>query len=64
LDHTSEDENFLKRIITSDETWDYGYDVGTKVQSSQWVGNISPRPKKGAAGQVEHESHVDSFFLN
>ena len=24
----------------------YGYDVETKVQSSQWVGKSSPRPKK------------------
>jgi predicted DNA-binding protein YlxM (UPF0122 family) len=31
LDHASEDENFLKRIITSDEIWVYGYDVETKM---------------------------------
>jgi hypothetical protein len=29
--------NFLKNIITGYETWVYGYDVETKVQSSQWV---------------------------
>jgi hypothetical protein len=46
LDHTSKQENFLKRIITGDETWVYGYDVETKMQSSQWVGKNSPRPKK------------------
>jgi len=28
-------ENFLKKIITGDETWVYGYDVETKMQSSQ-----------------------------
>jgi hypothetical protein len=28
----------MKRIITSDETWVYGYNVETKIQSSQWVG--------------------------
>ena len=39
-------ENFLKNIITGDETWVYGYDVETKMQSSQWVGKGSPRPKK------------------
>jgi len=27
-------ENFLKNIITGDETWVYGYDVETKMQSS------------------------------
>ena len=38
-------ENF-KNIITGDETWVYGYDVDTKVQSSQWLGKGSPRPRK------------------
>jgi hypothetical protein len=32
-----------------------------KMQSSQWVGKNLPKPKKGAAGQVEHEIHVDGF---
>jgi len=35
-------ENFLKNIITGDETWVYGYDVETKMQSSQWVGKGFP----------------------
>ena len=39
-------ENLLKIIITGDETWVYGYDVETKMQSSQWMGKGSPRPKK------------------
>jgi len=38
--------NILKNIIIGDETWVYGYDVETKVQSSQWMGKGSPRPKK------------------
>ena len=37
--------NILKNIIIGDETWVYGYDVETKVQSSQWMGKGSPRPK-------------------
>jgi hypothetical protein len=40
------DENFLKNIITSDETWVYGYDSETKQQSSHWKNPPSPRPKK------------------
>jgi len=40
------DKYFLKNIITGDETWVYGYDVETKVQSSQWMGKLSPQPKK------------------
>jgi len=46
LNRVSVDENFLKTIVTGDETWVYGYDVETKAQSSQWVGQGSPRPKE------------------
>jgi len=49
LDRSNTDENFLKNVITGDETWVYGYDVETKVQSSQWVGKSSPRPKSPRA---------------
>ena len=33
LDRSNSDENVLKNVITGDETWVYGYDVETKVQS-------------------------------
>jgi len=46
LDHANDDDMFTRQIITGDETWVYGYDVETKVQSLQWVGKFSPRPKK------------------
>ena len=46
LDRANGDDNFLKNIITGDETWVYVYDVETKVQSSQWVSNTPPQPKK------------------
>jgi len=32
----SNDPNFIKSIITKDETWENGYDHETKVQSTQW----------------------------
>ena len=38
----SANENFLKNIITGDEMWVYGFDVETKMQSSQWMGKGSP----------------------
>ena len=45
FDRSNADENFLKNVITGDETLVYRYDVETKVQSSQWMGKLSPRPK-------------------
>ena len=42
LDQANGDDNFFKNIITGDETWVYGYDVETKVQSSQWVSKTLP----------------------
>jgi hypothetical protein len=37
---------FFDKIITVDETWCFACDPETKRQSSEWVGETSPRPKK------------------
>ena len=47
--------NFLNKTITGNETCAYGYDVETKMQSSQWMGKGSPRPKKGTDELVKDE---------
>ena len=36
----------INEIITGDETWCFAYDPETKRQSSEWVGEKSPRPKE------------------
>jgi hypothetical protein len=41
FDRSNADENFLKNIITGDETCVYEYDIETKAQLSQWVGKSS-----------------------
>jgi len=46
LETANNDPDFLKKIITGDESWVYGYDPETKTQSSQWKSPESPRPKK------------------
>ena len=46
LANANGNENFLKSVITGVETWVYGYDVEMKMQSSQWIGEGSPQPKK------------------
>jgi hypothetical protein len=40
------DKNYFNRIITGVETWCFAYDSETKRQSSEWVGETSPWPKK------------------
>jgi len=40
------DNNFFNKIIMGDETWCFAYDPETKQQSSEWVGETSPQPKK------------------
>ena len=46
LNDVNDDPDLLQRVITGDESWVYGYDVGAKTQSSQWKHTESPRPKK------------------
>ena len=46
LEMVSDDENVLKKVITGDESWVYGYDPETKQQYSQWKRPDEPRPKK------------------
>ncbi|GFV67965.1 protein GVQW3 [Trichonephila clavipes] len=58
----SDDPEFMKLIITGDESWVYGYDPETKQQSSQWKIPGSSRPKKSMAGAIKDQSHVDCVF--
>ena len=39
-------DDFLLHLLTVDETWVHNYEPENKVQSCQWVGPGSPRPKK------------------
>ena len=40
------DKHLFNKIIMGDETWCFAYDPKTKQQSSEWVGETSPQPKK------------------
>jgi len=48
--------DFLSRLVTTDETWLYHYDQKTKQQSMEWRHSGSPRPKnfrvQKSAGKV------------
>jgi len=41
-----EGEDFLKKIITGDETWAHRYDPENKRQSMEYCHKESPQPKK------------------
>ena len=43
---TTNELDFLKEIITGDESWVYNYDLEMKTQSSQWKLPGSPHPNK------------------
>jgi histone-lysine N-methyltransferase SETMAR len=53
LDQANSDENFVKTIVTGDET---------KAQSSQWVSKTSPKPDKTLQVRSNVEGHVNCFF--
>ena len=42
----NDDRDLLKKVITGDKSWVYGYDIETEVQSSQWKRSEEPRSKK------------------
>ena len=59
LEMVSDDENVLKKVITGDHSWVYGYDPETKQQSSQWKRPDEPRSKKAR----QSRNHVKSMLI-
>jgi hypothetical protein len=62
LECANGDPEFLKTVITGDETWVYGYDPETKVQSSQWTHSSCPRPKKAQRVRTKVKVLLTVFF--
>jgi len=58
----SDDETFLSRVITGDESWIYGYHPETKQQSSQWKIPTSSRPNKTRQVKSNVKSMIITFF--
>ena len=73
----NDDTDVLKKFITGDKSRVYGYDIETKVQSSQWKRTEEPRPKNvcqvrsnvkvlltvffNCNGVVHHEYYLESM---
>jgi len=56
------DSSCLRNVITGDETWVYGYDPETRVQSSQWKSPSSPRAKKARQSRTNIKGMTIVFF--
>jgi len=62
LERIQRDRNFLKNVITGDETWIFEYDPETKRQSKEWHTSASPRPKKSEKEQIKNKIHAHLLF--
>ncbi|PNF42333.1 hypothetical protein B7P43_G04927 [Cryptotermes secundus] len=56
LECANRDPEFVKTVITGNESWVYRYDPETKVQVSKWKHPTSQRPKR--ARQVRNNVKV------
>ncbi len=56
------DPGFLKRVITTDETWVHQYDPETRCQSSEWLAQGENRPVKPRRGRSTRKCMLVTFF--
>jgi len=56
------DPNFLKNIVTGDESWCFRYEPTTKRQSAAWKGSNSPTPKKSRLQKSRVKTLITVFF--
>ena len=56
------DADFLKTIITGDESWIYGYNLETKAPATVWPFPLSPRPKKARYVRSKTKVLLTVFF--
>ena len=54
LERIRNDRNFLKNVITGEETWIFEYDPETKRQRMERHTSASPRPKKRERGNLKY----------
>ncbi|UYV81050.1 hypothetical protein LAZ67_19002637, partial [Cordylochernes scorpioides] len=62
LEATTDDPELLKRVITGDETWIYGFDSETTQQASEWRFKNEPRPKKARKAPSKVKVMLTVFF--
>ncbi|UYV82467.1 hypothetical protein LAZ67_21002317 [Cordylochernes scorpioides] len=62
LEATTDDPKLLKRVITGDETWIYGFDSETTQQASEWRFKNEPSPKKARKAPSKVKVMLTVFF--
>ena len=62
LTEFNDDSDLLKKVITGNESWEYGYDIETKAQSLQRKHPGEPRPKKVRQAQSNVKVLLTDFF--
>ncbi|UYV61193.1 hypothetical protein LAZ67_1003770 [Cordylochernes scorpioides] len=62
LEATTDNPELLKRVITGDETWIYGFDSETTQQASEWRFKNEPRPKKAKKAPSKVKVMLTVFF--
>ncbi|UYV65299.1 Tdc2 [Cordylochernes scorpioides] len=62
LEATTDDPELLKRVITGNETWIYGFDSETTQQASEWRFKNEPRPKKARKAPSNVKVMLTVFF--
>ena len=62
LEWIKSNRNFLKNVITGDESWIFEYDSETKRQSKEWHTSASPRPKKARMSKSKIKSMLICFL--
>ena len=60
---TTNEPDFLKKVITRDESWGYGCELEMKTQSSQWTLLGSPCPKKEQQSRRKIKIVLTVFFI-
>ncbi|UYV77117.1 hypothetical protein LAZ67_14003350 [Cordylochernes scorpioides] len=63
LEAKTNDPELLKRVITGDETWIYGFDSETTQQALEWRFKNEPRPKKARKAPSKVKVMLTVFFV-
>ena len=62
LEQLETEPNFVKRVVTGDESWIFEYDPLSKRQSLKWKSALSPRPKKARVFKSKTKVMLIAFF--